>query len=74
MDDLQRALDPGVSIRVTSGRTVEVKDHQLVSLSCQLEEGPQAAHGLRSRLPPLVCSQRTDRSKRVVLEGTTVDI
>lgn len=74
LDDLQRALDPGVSVRVTSGWTVEVKDHQLVFLSRQLQERAQAAHRLCSSLPPLVCSQRTDCSKRIVLEGTIIDI
>ncbi len=74
LDDLQRALDPGISVRVTSGWTVEVKDHQFVVLSCQLQEGPQAADRLFFRLQSIVCSQRADCTKRIVLEETIINI
>ncbi|KAA8586582.1 hypothetical protein FQN60_000418 [Etheostoma spectabile] len=74
LDNIQRALDPGVSKWVTTGWIVEVKDHQLISLSCQLEEGLQAADTLLSCLHSLLCSQKASCTKRIVLEGTTVNI
>lgn len=58
---------------MTSGGPVEVKDHQFVFLSRQLEEGPQAADGLVSSLQPVVGSQRADCTERIVLEGTTIN-
>lgn len=73
LDDLQRALDPGISVRVTPGWTVEVKDHQFAFLSCQLEEGLQAADGLFSCLQSVLFSQRASCTERIVLEGATIN-
>ena len=73
LDDLQRALDPGVPVRVAPGWTVEVKDHQFVCLCCQLEEGLQAADRLVPHPLSVGRSQGAGRAERIVLEGTGID-
>lgn len=73
LDHLQRALDPGVPVRVTSGRAVEVKDHQLLGVSCQLEEGLQAAYWLVTGPLSLLHSQRAGRTKRIVLQRAIIN-
>lgn len=73
LHDLQRALDPAVPERVTSGRPVEVKDHPSVRPSCQLEEGLQAADRLLCRPQPVLRPQRAGRTERIELQGTNID-
>lgn len=73
LDDLECALDPGVSERMISGWPIEVKDHEFASLSCQLEEGLQATDRLVSSSLSVVCVQRASRAKWVVLQGVTIN-
>lgn len=72
LHDFQRALDPGISVGVSSGWTVEVKDHQFVCLTCQLEVSLQAADRLVSCLLLVLCSQRANCTKWIVLEEITI--
>lgn len=74
LDDLQHALDPGISVWVSSGRPVEVKDHQFVCLSCQLEVGLQAADRLISCLVLVPWLHRAHCTKRIMLEERDTDI
>lgn len=74
VDDLQRALDPRVSVRVASGWTVEVKDHHPARLRCQLQEVPQAAHRLLPRPQPLVGPQGAARPERIALDANNTSI
>lgn len=74
VDDLQRALDPCVSVRVAFGWTVEVKDHHPARLRCQLQEVPQAAHRLLPRPQPLVGPQRAARPERIALDANNTSI
>lgn len=70
LDDLQCAVDVGISVGVMCWGPAEVKDHQFVFGRRQLEEGLQAANTLFSRLQPLLCSQRAGCAEWIVLHGT----
>lgn len=52
--DLQGASDPRVPVWVVSGRTSEVKDHQSLMLSGQIQELFQCWYRLVPDLIPLI--------------------
>lgn len=52
--DLQGASDPRVPVRVASGWTSEVKDHQSLMLSGQIQELFQCWYSLVLDLKPLI--------------------
>lgn len=72
MDDLQGAVDPGVSVRVTIGWPVQVKDHQLAVQSSQVEEVPQHGYCLVLRPDLVIRVQRGDGPEGVTLRRMRV--
>ncbi len=67
VNDLQCACDPRVSVWMSSRGTSQVKDHQPLVLSSQIQEVLQAGDRLVLDLNPFICIKRRGRAERIPL-------